>query len=377
MSAETTVPDSAIHFVQGDTARARARWTCRSPVWLARLLRWEFWPSTALYAPLLPWFVWLAARHGGVTAFTAANPAMPHGGVVGESKWDILSRLPQDAVVPSAIIKPGPLQDRLNALLDAVARPGWGFPCVLKPDVGERGTGVRLVSDAAQAREYLNRHAEAVLAQAFDPGPFEAGVFYVRDPRERQGRIFSVTDKVFPVVVGDGRSTLRSLVLAHPRYRLQATTFLSRLGPAEHRMPRDGEQIRLAMAGNHCQGTMFRDGSHLITPQLTDAINHIASAYNGFHFGRLDVRYSSVADFRQGKHLRIVELNGVLSESTNIYDPSFSFLQAQRVLREQWRLAYVIGSTNHRRGTPISTMRQLLHLVTRHLSRPAHDHGSD
>ena len=49
-------------------------------------------------------------------------------------------------------------------------------------------------------------------------------------PGARRGRILSITDKHFPVVTGDGRSTLEDLVWAHARYRMQASTFLDRLG---------------------------------------------------------------------------------------------------------------------------------------------------
>ena len=48
-----------------------------------------------------------------------------------------------------------------------------------------------------------------------DPG--EAGIFYIRHPDEATGRITSMTLKHPPVVTGDGRSTLRALILADDR----------------------------------------------------------------------------------------------------------------------------------------------------------------
>ena len=85
-----------------------------------------------------------------------------------------------------------------------------------------------------------------------------------------------------------------------------------------------GERFPLAMAGNHAQGTLFRNGAHLITPALEKRIDEIARAYPGFYIGRFDIRYTDVEAFKAGRDLAIVELNGATGESTNIYDPDGS-----------------------------------------------------
>lgn len=313
---------------------------------LTRLARWEFWPSWAVYLPLIPYIILLGLRHGGLRVCTRCNPAIPHGGVVGESKWDILRLLPAEAVVPTELIAKGEIEVRVGAVVRATGQGRWGWPVVLKPDVGERGRNVSLVRDASEARDYLLRHSGPVLAQRYHPGPFEAGVFYVRFPGTARGRIFSVTDKRFATVTGDGRSTLRTLVWRHPRYRLQAGAHLSALGDRADDTPGPGECVRLGFAGNHCRGAMFLDGERLITPELADAFDSIGVRTPGFFFGRFDVRYTDEADFAAGRGFEVIELNGLLSESTNIYDPGITFWKAQRVLREQWRLAFQIGAAN-------------------------------
>ena len=58
-----------------------------------RKIHWEFWPSWAIYLPLLPYLVYLACKHRSMTLFTAANPGIPSGGLGGESKWTILQHL--------------------------------------------------------------------------------------------------------------------------------------------------------------------------------------------------------------------------------------------------------------------------------------------
>jgi membrane protein DedA with SNARE-associated domain len=328
------------------TVEGRARlWASISRIW-----RWEFWPSWLFYAPVLPWIAWLSVRHGGPGTLAAANPGMPEGGFVGESKFDILATLPDGVALPAVRLDPAPTTARLARLIEVVEREGWSFPVVLKPDAGQRGAAVRLVKDAQDATRYFERVPVPVIAQQYHPGPFEAGVFYYRYPGEARGRIFSITDKHFPMVIGDGRSSVAALVWAHPRYRMQARRFLERLGPLSDRVLPPGEALRLAFAGNHAQGTMFLDGSHLATPALERRIDEIARAIPGFFIGRFDVRYADVKAFTAGRDLAIVELNGATSESTNIYDPSRSLLAAYRTLFRQWRLVFQIGAANRRLG---------------------------
>lgn len=326
-----------------------ATWWARAAARLDRARRWEFWPTWAVYVPLAPWYLMWAARYGP-TAFTATNPCMPLGGMVGESKWDVLRRLPAGVAAPTIVLEPGPGPERLATLQEAARERGWTLPLIIKPDVGERGSGVRLARDWARAAEILAADQRRLLAQVFHPGPHEAGVFYVRPPGEARGFVFSITDKVLPAVVGDGRTPLADLIDADARLRLQAGVFLKRLGPRAAMVPAAGERVSLGVAGNHCQGTLFRDGAELITPALTAAIDAAAAAVPGFHFGRFDVRYADRAEFKAGRGLFVVEVNGVLSESTNIYDPRTGFWAGQRVLRAQWSWAYRIGAANVKAG---------------------------
>ena len=331
---------------------------------MSRLWRWEFWPTWLFYLPLVPWFLYLAVRYRGPTVWTAANPGiLPAGGVVGESKAAILAKLPAAWVVPTLFIPPDEIGERVRRVRDAVLEREWRFPLILKPDVGERGTGVRKAHDSADLEKYLIETPGPVIAQPFHPGPFEAGVFYYRLPEEDRGHIFSITDKVFPEVIGDGRSTLEELIWSHPRYRMQARVFLTRHAAHVGRVLAADERFALATAGNHCQGTLFRDGTHLITPELNNVFHTISRQFDGFFVGRFDVRYSDPTAFRAGQDFAIVELNGVASESTNLYDPTWSLWRAYATLFRQWALLFRIGTANRSRGHRPVTVRELLGLV--------------
>ena len=64
------------------------------------------------------------------------------------------------------------------------------------------------------------------------------------------------------------------------------------------------------------------------------------------------------------RNIRIIELNGVTSESTDIYDPKNSLWAAYRVLFRQWRLAFEIGAANRRRGVRPAGVAGLIRLLS-------------
>jgi hypothetical protein len=308
----------------------------------------------------------------GARALAAANPGLEDGGFVGESKSRILSLLPEAWRLDYTLVPAGETAaNRLAALTAAMNARGWRYPIILKPDVGQRGAGVRLIRSADAALRYFGSNPRATVAQVYHPGPYEAGIFYYRLPGEPRGRIFSITDKRFPVVVGDGTATVEALILRHPRFRLQAGVFLARHRHQLQRVPATGEPVVLAVAGNHAQGTMLVDGSDLITDALAARVDEIAQSIDGFFIGRFDVRYRDPGAFMAGKDLAIVELNGVTAEATHIYDPSRTLLQAYRTLFEQWRLVFAIGSANVRLGRSTCGFGRLVRLSLAHLTSGA------
>ena len=91
-------------------------------------------------------------------------------------------------------------------------------------------------------------------------------------------------------------------------------------------------------------------------------MDEIARAYRGFYVGRFDVRYTDVDAFKAGRDLAIVELNGVTSEPTNIYDPDGTLLDAYRQLFRQWSITFAIGAANRRAGAArVSSLRAPRH----------------
>ena len=314
-----------------------------------RCFRPEFWPSQVLYAPLVPLCIYFHVRYNGFGTFCAANPGIePYGGFFRESKSEILSKLPEDAILPYFLIEPGAAEERLAVFEGELERVGWGYPVILKPDTGEVGLGVKLVRNRESEANYLSEFPEALIAQRYHPGPYEVGVFYIRMPGTENGYIFSVTDKVFQSIKGDGKRTLADLIWSHPRYRHQAAVFEARHRARWDEVLPAGEELVLARAGNHYQGTLFRDGKHWITHALETRIDEISKTFEGFYFGRYDLRFSDADAFRDGHDINIVELNLSSAESTNMYDPKGGLVFLYRTLFRQWSLLFQVGDANRR-----------------------------
>ena len=319
----------------------------------------EFWPMWAFYPPVIAYVAWLMLRYRGTLLPTAANPSFPGGGLVGESKAEILALVRRHAgewVAPFIRVqRPATGADvagETAAALKALADAGLALPVVAKPDLGCRGAGVKLVRSADDLRAYLQAFpaGATLLLQRLVPFEGEAGVFYCRRPGEARGRIVSITLKYFPHVTGDGRRTLRQLILDDPRAGRLPHLYLHRHAARLEDVPAAGEAIRLAFAGSHSRGAIFRNGTHLVTPAMEARFDAIARSLPEFHFGRFDVRFESFAQVQQGQGFTIVELNGAGAESTHIWDRQTTLRQAWRDLMRQYRWLFEIGHANRARG---------------------------
>jgi len=148
-------------------------------------------------------------------------------------------------------------------------------------------------------------------------------------------------------------------VLADPRAGRIAHLYLERLAGGLDDTPRKGEPVRLVFVGNHCKGSLFRDGTMHATPALTAVIETLARAIPEFHFGRIDVRFPSIASLRRGERLRVIEINGAGSEATHIWDPSTTLMQAWRAQFFHYGQAFRIGGANRARGFASAGVRTM------------------
>jgi hypothetical protein len=322
----------------------------------------EFLPSLITYGPVVVQWMALGLRHGDLSLPTAANPAITTGGLCGESKIAIL-----DLVAPGERRWIAPYTgfttgtDDMQRASAALSAAGLSLPLVVKPDIGCNGTGVRLAPDEAALHDALAAFPRGVtlVLQALVEHEGEAGLFYIRHPDETAGRITSLTLKHAPMVTGDGSRTLRALIEADPRHRKLQQLYLAQLATRLNAVPAKGERVRLVFAGNHCKGSIFRNGAGEITPALTARIDAIAKSLPDFHFGRIDLRFSSLRALREGRDFSIIEINGVGSEATHIWDPDTSLREIFSAQFKHYGEAFAIGREMRRRGARPSGVRTM------------------
>ena len=329
----------------------------------------EFWPMWAFYPPVLLYAFYLMLRYRGWMLPTVANPSFPGGGFVGESKAQILKlairHAPQWFAPFITVDRPTGLdenavRDLLQHTCNHMEQAGLSFPIVAKPDMGCRGAGVKLLRNASDLSLYIQKFpGDAIfLLQRFVPFEGEAGVFYCRHPHEQKGRIISLTLKYFPYVIGDGKRSLRELILADERAGQLAHLYLPRHAQKLDQIPALGEATGLAFAGSHSRGAIFRDGTHLVTPAMQARFDEISKRIPEFYFGRFDIRFEEFTQVQAGHGFTAVEVNGAGAESTHIWDRRVSLFKAWGDLMKQYKLLFQIGRANRDRGFRPLSLRE-------------------
>ncbi|MEM8866947.1 MAG: alpha/beta fold hydrolase [Verrucomicrobiota bacterium] len=351
-------------FTYRGRAELRGRWI--------RLTRWEYWPALPIYLPVAIYALWLMLRYRSLTVWALCNPNMqPLSGLAMESKSVILSALNSDSgKLPSWRLIPEAAspEERIACFKAFQTERSNPWPVILKPDIGQRGEGVAVIRNEAEAERYLLANPESIIAQAYVTGP-EFGVFYYKHPGVTKGRIFSITEKVLPQLTGDGVRTLEQLILDDPRAVAQAKHYLKVNAERIQNIPTTDETIQLVELGTHCRGAIFLDGSRLASDALAAALDEVLTTYDGFYFGRFDLRVSSPEALSRGEAFYILELNGVSSESTDIYDPKNHIIKGWKKLCRQWALAFEIGAANRDAGHPPPSLKTLFRTLRRHRER--------
>ncbi len=312
-------------------------------------------------------WIWHGLRAGNMALPTAANPRIETGGLCGESKSAILDSVrgaSRELVAPYAtlVAAGADMQEAERIAL----RLSWSL--VSSPISAATAPGVRLVGGRARLQQTLAAYPRGVrVLQVYAPGPGEARVFYIRHPDAAHGPITSLTLTSPPVVIGDGRSTIRALLMAHPRAGRTPSLFLPHFGDRLGEIPARDIVVALVFTGNHCKGSVFRDGAHLITAALTRRIDAFARDTPDFHFGASTCAAGPRRGCARGR-LTVFEVNGVGSEATDVWEPACSLRDACAARFAHYRAAWEIGRAMRARGGWPASLRELYRAWTRQRS---------
>lgn len=309
----------------------------------------------------------LSIRYRSLTAPLLANPAIELGGMVGGSKHQLMVQATgacRQAILPWVMVDVNqePVVEQARAAIAQAAQAGIHLPFVCKPDMGCRGSGVKLIKNTQQLTDVFAAYpvGVALVCQQLATHEPEVGIFYVRHPAQAQGEVASLTFKQTPSVVGDGVCTLGQLVAKDPRAAQLLNLYQERNQADWQRVLAAGERYRLLFSASHCRGAVFTDAREHITPALTAAVNHLMAGLPQFYYGRLDVKYADLAALKAGCTLEIIEINGASSESIHIWDGRARLGDAIKTLLWQYRTLFVLGVYQKKLGLKPPGLRALI-----------------
>ncbi len=319
-----------------------------------KLFNWEYWPFGIIQIPLYFLWFWYALKERSIFYFSASNPSILTGGMMGESKFDVLELVPDDVKPKTILVKHPCNTEQVTKLIQ---ENNLSLPLIFKPDMGERGWMVRKIKSPADIAQYLSEIKIDFIIQELVDLPLEFGVYYLRFPKEENGFVNSITLKEFLFVEGNGKKTLQQLIQEKDRARIQwdflKITYQDRL---QEILP-NGKKLELVSIGNHCLGTTFLNGNYLINEKLSASFDRISKQVKGFYFGRYDLRCATLQDLENGK-IKIVELNGCGAEPAHIYHPQASLWKGIHDLIEHWNNMYRISKENHALGVPYLSFKE-------------------
>lgn len=317
-----------------------------------RSRHWEYWPMWLVYAPVFFYYAYLALKARSFFFFQAANPGIENGGMFFESKWRIFQSLPPGSFPTTIFVSQ---TTSVPDIMERMHHAQLNYPVVAKPDRGERGWAVEILHNNRDLVAYRKKVPVDTLIQSYVDYPVELSVFYVKLPHEKSGKITSLTGKKLLTVIGDGQSSLLTLLLKNQRAYLQYKRLVAKQMLPFDSIPALNKEVLLVPQGNHALGAEFIDLTSHISPALNKVFNDLSQQIDGFYFGRFDLRCASLSALQDGHSFSILELNGAGAEPAHVYQPGFSFFKAQKVLAEHYKYLYQASKANHEMGVPYMT----------------------
>ena len=307
-----------------------------------KMTNWELWPFNLIYAPIGPLWIWYAAKARAFWWFTPANPTLTFAGFEGEGKREMYDLLPEGTFPTTIYVAPAQSFDDVRKM---VAAAGLVYPICVKPQVGLKGLLFRKVDNEEKLKIYHDRVPVDYLIQPLVEAPLEVSVFYYRFPDQQKGVISGFIQKEMMHVFGDGKHTLRELILQHPKakhrmeeMRIKHETTLEKVLPA-------GEKYILTHAANLNRGATFTNLHQQIDEQLLSLFDPLSHRCSWF-YGRYDLKCNSIEELKQGRFV-ILEFNGAGAEPNHVYNAGFSWGKALREFAYHWRVLYEIGKYNN------------------------------
>ena len=272
-----------------------------------------------------------------------------------ESKKEIYDLIPE-SWIPKTIFASS--ENHFKEILIRFKSQEIEFPIIVKPNIGLKGLGVVEIKNIDELENYHKNNDYDFLIQEKINFKNEVGIFYHRFPDEKKGKITGMVKKEFLSVKGDGKKTLKDLVMENPRSAYQIKAVEQQMRNEMQKIIPENEVIILVPFGSHTRGAKFIDISTEITEKLEQKIDEICTKVNGFYYGRLDVMYENMELLKNGENFKIIEINGSKSEPTHMYDPKHSLFFAWKEITKHWEIMAKISRKNHQAGFPYLNIKE-------------------
>lgn len=301
-----------------------------------------------IYAPLGVVWLYYAWKAKAFWFFSNVNPTLEFSGFEGEPKKEMYDQLPPDLYPATIHIKAG---TDFKAVLEEL-HCRVKYPFIVKPEIGMQGILFRKITQEKELSDYHHHIPVDYIIQEYVNLPFEFSIFHIRYPSQKKGKVTGFILKEYMFAEGDGKSTLLQLIKRHPKAKHYREEMQHKHEQSMQKVLQKGERYVLSIAGNHNRGARFINLHQLIDQQLCDVFDQVSNNAGQFHFGRYDLKCTSIEDLKKGKNFSILEFNGAGAEPNHIYDCGMSYSNALKEVAGHWKDLYEIGVINKKRGIP-------------------------
>ena len=311
--------------------------------------KYEFWNPRLFEFPFYVYLGWQCLiRRLSIKTLAKANYALDHGEIGLSSKFDSQMAFDQRYFMATELLKDSLSLDGKKAQIKQFVE-SHQYPVILKSNLGSVGKGIVKLESDADVEKHTPRLLGDFIVQKYTQNPYECGVFFVR--LGGKPMITGINKKHFPSITGNGVDSIDTLARNHYRYTSHWNSFLQDFDTSE--VLAAGQEKQLSFIGSHTLGCKFTDDSHLNTPKLEAAIFDFFESQPGFNFGRVDVKCADEEAFRRGEFV-VIEVNGVASLPTHMFDPKLSVWQAYRIFFEH--AVYLAKAANDHRDKDMDLM---------------------
>jgi hypothetical protein len=306
-----------------------------------KIFRFEFWPWKVFYFPLLPYYLYLSLKNRSLTFPSIVNTSLRNGGFFDENKQEILSKIPEEFLPKSIYVQPNTV---FFEVLKKIEVKNIGFPLIAKPLNDQRGKDVSIISGETELLQYIQKIGKDFVIQEFITYPIELAILYTRMPNEPKGVVSSITFKEFLTVSGNGKDDIETILRKNPRAEMIWVDLQKNTKTDWKKILIKDETQVIEKIGNHCRGTIFRNATEIDKAKTAEVTDKILKEFEGFNYGRFDLKVKSIADLYEGTNIKVLELNGVNADAAHIFDPNYKLLKAYKDVAWHWkRLSDIAG----------------------------------